>query len=745
MRTPRWLRTTAAISALGLTGMGVCVGTAQAAPGDQVSVAECTDPTALTFLNFNDFHGRIAAAYPDTVQFVGTIEELRAESGENSTVVASAGDNIGGSLFASAVAQDQPTLELLNALEIDTSAVGNHEFDKGYDDLTGRVADAADFSYLGANVYDESGEPALEEYEIVEKQGLRIGIIGAVTQETPNIVVPDGVEGLTFGDPVEAVNRVAEELKDGDESNGEADVIVAEYHEGGPSSSGSLDDQTSSRPAFANIVENTSELVQVLFTAHTHSSYVYDAPVPGSEATRPLIQSGSYAELVGHVGLEVDPETGETCTYTVQNEELTETSDEDLVAEYPRAAAAKEIVDDALAEADVIGQEVVGEATAPLARPGEYNEEEDDWDDDRTGESTITNLVANMFSDTLGERTGEKVIGVQNPGGTRADLCAPSGQPTNPCADEAFDITYADAASILPFANTLQTTTLTGAEFIEMLEQQWSTDADTGEPTGTFLRLGLSDGVAYTYDESRELGDRITSVTIDGEPIDPDAEYVVGSGNFLLAGGDNFHVFSGKEVADSGLVDLETWVGWIEDNSPLSPSFVKRGVEVSPTPAELVVGESTTLDVGNLDFSGGYPVLNETLVASVDGVEVGTAAVAGGTASITLNPGSDVPAGEQLLTLTGTETETQVHLPVTIVGESSPTPEPSDSASPSASPSGEPSDSPSGGSGDGDAGSGSGERPPLADTGAGAGLAGLLGAGALLSAGGAMLLRRRQG
>ncbi|MGY4719223.1 5'-nucleotidase C-terminal domain-containing protein [Naumannella huperziae] len=755
MHKSGWLRIAASVCAVGLIG-GAGASVAQAAPSEtpnpqeRAAAADCAAPAQLTLLNFNDFHGRIASSRPDTVQFFGTIEELRAEAGEENTIVAAAGDSIGGSLFASASQRDQPTIDAFNAAGVDTAAVGNHEFDKGFDDLTGRVIPAADFSYLGANVYDKGTEnPALEEYEIFERAGLRVAVIGAVTQETPDIVVKEGVADLDFGDPVAAVNRVADKLTDGDDANGEADVIVAEIHEGGPDGGGSLAENEQARPAFASLVQDLSPKVQAVFTAHTHQAYVFDGPVPGTDQTRPVTQAGSYAGLVTRVQLNVDPTTGETCSYTAENLELTDTPVDDLVAEYPRVAQVQQIVTDALAEAAEIGEEPIGKAAGALARPGRYDPAEGRYIDDRSGESTITNAVANMFSDELSERTGQTVIGVQNPGGTRADLCAPSGDQNNPCADEAFTITYGQAASILPFANTLMTTTLTGEQFKTMLEQQWSVDED-GNVTGSFLRLGLSDGVSYTYDESRELGDRITSITIDGKPIDPAGEYVVGSGNFLLGGGDNFHVFTETTPVDSGLVDLDAWVSWLRgtEDDPIAPSFVKRGLAVTPTPTELKVGEPTTIRVDQLDFTGGFPVQNTELIATIGDVEVGRAAVADGSvAALTLNLPASVPNGEQQLVLTAPDSGTTVSIPVTVsggsavtpTGEPSPTGEPTASPSPTATPGPTGTASPNPGPGDGD---GSGPRPPLADTGGPAGLIALIGLGAA-TAGIAMASRRR--
>ena len=328
----------------------------------------------LTMLNFNDFHGRIAAASPDTKQFFGTIEQQRSTAGEGNTLVMSAGDNVGASLFASSVQEDQPTIDVLNAADLDVSAVGNHEFDRGFADLdrpdharppTGR--------YLGANVYKKgTTTPALPTYAIIERGGLKIGVVGAVTQETSTLVSPAGISGIEFGDPVTAVNRVTKQLTDGKKSNGEADVVVAEYHEGAsktqldPTTGNqvvSLEDQLKASPVFAHIVNDTSPKVAAVFTAHTHQAYAYDAPVPGVPgATRPVTQSGSYAAFLTKVTLTVDTKTKAVLAHTQQNLAPTTVSDDDLAAAYPRVRRIAGIVDSALKQAD-------GSARSRSARP----------------------------------------------------------------------------------------------------------------------------------------------------------------------------------------------------------------------------------------------------------------------------------------------------------------------------------------------------------------------------------------
>ena len=195
-------------------------------------------------------------------------------------------------------------------MDLDASAVGNHEFDQGFADLADRVIGDprnAQWDYLGANVYQSDGTtPALPEYALYARDGLTVGVIGAVTQETPALVSPGGVAGLVFGDPVDAVNRVAAQLSDGNPANGEADVLVATYHEGAPTGEpATLESQVAASPVFAKIVNETSPLVDAIFTGHTHVPYAWEGPVPGQPGvTRPIVQTGSYGDRVGEVALD---------------------------------------------------------------------------------------------------------------------------------------------------------------------------------------------------------------------------------------------------------------------------------------------------------------------------------------------------------------------------------------------------------------------------------------------------------
>ncbi|GAA2175062.1 ExeM/NucH family extracellular endonuclease [Arthrobacter parietis] len=616
-----------------------------------LNLAPADTTTELNLMGINDFHGRIDS---NTVKFAGTIEELRAQYGEENSLFLSAGDNIGASLFASSVAQDQPTIDVLNALDLRASAVGNHEFDGGFADLAGRVADAAEFPYLGANVYQKgTTTPALQEYEIVNVGGIDVAIIGAVTQETPSLVSPDGVAALDFGDPVEAVNRVAQQIED----QGLADIIIAEYHEGagdGAVEGSTIEAEVAAGGAFADIVTGTSPLVDAIYTGHTHKQYAWDAPVPGAEGeTRPIIQTGSYGEFIGHITLTVDNATGEVKSYTAQNVARTATDPAALVATYPRVAEVKTIVDAALAEAAVIGNQPVGSVTADITTAFVNGKR-----DDRTSESTLGNLIADSLRDSLSsaERGGAE-IGVINPGGMRNELYY----------GEDGVITYAEANAVLPFLNNLWTVTLTGEQFITMLEQQWQPEGSSR----SFLALGLSDNVSYTYNPDLAAGSRITSVTIDGAPLDPAAEYRIGTFSFLAQGGDNFTVFQqGTDVRDSGLVDRDAWISYIEQNSPLSPSFDRRSVIVKNAPATVTAGDTVTFDVAKLNLTSlGSPINTSVSASFVDAAgkvtQLGTTPVTDGAAQVTVTVPAAAPGAGRIV-LVAKESGTTVTLPVTI-------------------------------------------------------------------------------
>src|SRR5699024_9137281 len=385
---------------------------ASASTGTDDAAAQAAEAgTQVQLLNITDFHGRISDA---GTQVASVVEEQRAAyEDKGGTGTLSAGDNIGASPYNSSSADDTPTLDVLNAIGVQASAVGNHEFDRGVDDLTGRVVDETDFPYLGANVYDRGSQnvaDGLEEYSIVDVGGVEVAVIGVVTKETASLVSPAGIEGVEFGDPTDAVNRVADEIEElpADE---QPDMTVVEAHLGA-SSTESLEDALASNAEFNKLVTEADASIDVLFTGHTHLPYSFEAPVPGEpDRTRPVLEADSYGEYVGQVQLTADGEGNWTTDATA----LIDTEDKSY--DSPVVDEVASIIDDADEAAKVPGSVVHGKITEDITRA------ETDGNEDRGAESTLGNLVADALKDGVEDsQLAEADFGITNPGGLRTDL-----------------------------------------------------------------------------------------------------------------------------------------------------------------------------------------------------------------------------------------------------------------------------------------------------------------------------------
>jgi 5'-nucleotidase len=639
--------------------LAVATATVLSAPLLAVSPAHAADPVTINLIDINDFHGRIDA---NTVKFAGTIEKLRAEAGAANTLFLSAGDNIGASLFASATLKDKPTLDVLNVLDLKTSTVGNHEFDQGSSDLLGRVTADSDFSYLGANVVDKAtGAPALKAFDTFSVSGLDVAVIGAVTEETPSLVSPAGIASLTFTDPVAAVNRTVDQLE---ASSNPPDVIVAAYHEGaggGIVEKTTLEQETAKAGAFADIVTKTDAAVDAIYTGHTHKEYAWDAPIPGvAGKTRPIVQTGSYGERIGQIKLTVDSANGDVISYTAGNVARTTDADAVLVSTYPRVAEVKKIVDAALANAAAVGNQPVGTQTADITRAFTGTTE------NRAAESTLSNLVAEAYRDSAAKTPAGADIGINNPGGLRADL--PFAKRTD--ADADGRILFGEALAVLTFNNGLSTVTLSGASLKKVLEEQWQTALPGAPaPSRPYLQLGLSKNMSYTFDAQRPQNDRITSITINGKRVTPTDSIKVAAPAFLTTGGDNFRSFAEGRSIDNGLIDYVAFNDYLAVKSPVSPDFSAHAVEVNGVKASYKPGSQVSVTLPKLDLtSSGSPknaAVTATLTYGGTSVDAGTFPVTAGSSTVSFTLPADA-VGDVTLTATASPSGTTVSIPLVV-------------------------------------------------------------------------------
>ena len=612
-------------------------------------------PVAIDILTVNDFHGRLEASSPAAGAAVlgGMVKSY--EAANPNTLFVSAGDSLGASTFTSFIQDDQPTLDALNSIGLDVSAIGNHELDKGQSDLDGRIIPASNFPWLSANAYDKTtGQPAYAQYTLKTFGSVTVGFIGATTEDMPALVTPAGIANLEFRDIPTEVNRVADQLSDGDEANGEADALVLLVHEGAADSTvaASIDDS-----AFGKIVNGVDANVDAIVSAHTHQVYDHDIAIPGTTKTRPVLQSGQYGEKYGHLALSIDPATGELLSITSEVRPL-------FGAFAPDPAVAT-IVSDAVALAKVKGSVPVGTITADLNRAKQTAGSEN-----RGGESTLGNFVADVQL-SAAKGAGAQ-IALMNPGGLRADLKY-AANPATP-GDGPGVVTYQEAAGVQPFANTLVTETLTAAQLKQVLEEQWQ-PAGASRP---FLKLGVSKSLSYSYDPSAAAGDRIDSIYVNGALVQPSDSFKVVVNSFLASGGDNFRTLAaGTNHADSGKIDLQSMVDYFVANPTESPDYAQRSVGVrlsAPDANGYSAGDTVTLGLSSLLFSNGGPATGTAIVSS-GGTVLGSAPIdpaivdltdEGGRASVSFTVPDGTPAGPLPLTIAVPETGTSIVVPIEV-------------------------------------------------------------------------------
>ena len=285
---------------------------------------------------------------------------LKALGSENlDTYVVSAGDLIGGSPLLSGLFHDEPTIEFMNSIGLDTIGVGNHEFDEGKAELLrmqygnrayigggpnggtsytparldgchpvdgcqdGTPFFGSTFQYLAANVIDTStGNPLLPSYRIVNTStGEKIAFIGETFKGTPLVVTPTGVAGLDFLDEADTVNALIPMLQ-----QRQVQTFVVLLHQGGfqnaPFSGGfqNVDNcENFTGAELVDIVNRLSPAVDVVVSAHTHAPYICTIN------NRLVTSASSFGRVITSIDLTIDRTTNDVVSATADNHVVTQT------------------------------------------------------------------------------------------------------------------------------------------------------------------------------------------------------------------------------------------------------------------------------------------------------------------------------------------------------------------------------------------------------------------------------------
>ncbi|MBE7183882.1 MAG: 5'-nucleotidase C-terminal domain-containing protein [Methylobacterium mesophilicum] len=499
----------------------------------------------LNILHINDWHSRIESnnKYESTcsaeeeaknacvggaARLVTAFNRERDKLKGQNVLALSAGDNFQGSLFYTTL-KGAAELEFLNKIRFDAMTVGNHEFDDGENALA-PFLDKVGFPVLGANVKADAQSrlgDRVKPSTVVEIGGQKIGIVGAVTNDTPHIASPG--PDLSFTDDAEAIKAEVARL----EAQG-VNKIVALTHVG----------YERDKAVIARIPG-----VDVVVGGHSHSLLSntdpkaegpYPTMVDGANSAKvPVVSAASYSKVLGEVKVVFD--------------------DNGVVKE----ASGDPIVLDSAIKPDEAVLARVKELGAPIEelKAKEVGETRDAIDGSRESCRARECAMGNLIADAMLDRTRNQgvTVAVQNGGGVRASI-------------DKGPVSMGEVLTVLPFQNTLATFQLGGADLVSSLEAGVSA---IEEGKGKFPQVA---GLRFKLDTSKAPnGGRVSAVEVqeggNWTPIDPARTYTIATNNFTRNGGDDYALFKTKarNVYDFGPGLEQVVADYLGANRPYEP------------------------------------------------------------------------------------------------------------------------------------------------------------------------------
>ena len=484
----------------------------------QPSIAAHDKVYEITILHTNDFHARFrpiskydnncsaknnakGKCFGGTARLITAIEDARSR--HSNTILLDGGDQFQGTLFYN-LYKGKVAAEMMNKLEYDGMAVGNHEFDDGPETLRAFM-DSVTFPVLmaNANVHMEPElKGTLQKSTTLYRNNQKIGLIGINTEKTAELSSPG--DNVIFTDAVAAVQAEVDFLTEA----GVNKIILMSH------SSYAIDKM---------IAANTTG-VDVIVGGHdnTYLSNVSDrakGPYPTVVNGTQIVQAYAYGKFLGELSVLFD-EAGNVIYAT--GEPITI---DGSVNENSQIVARLDELEEPI---NALKETIVGTVSSPL-----------------TGDRAVCRIqecdMGNMIADAMRGAVIDKgyTIALQNSGGIRASL-------------DAGEVTLGEIMTILPFQNTLSTFKVTGQQLLTAIENGVSEVEDNA---GRFPQVS---GMRYTFDLAKPANEgRVTSIEIDEDgswkPLDLNKIYGMVSNNFIRGGGDGYKVFrSASEIYDFG-------------------------------------------------------------------------------------------------------------------------------------------------------------------------------------------------
>jgi 2',3'-cyclic-nucleotide 2'-phosphodiesterase (5'-nucleotidase family)/predicted AlkP superfamily phosphohydrolase/phosphomutase len=513
----------------------------------------------ISIIGLNDYHGqleptnRLSDGLNTPVgggSFLATMFDEEAAALPGPTLLLSGGDNVGASPPNSLLLEDMPTIDVLNKWGVDATAYGNHEFDYGVERLL-RQQKRADFPFLATNIVEEAtGERPdwVTPSTVFRVNGVRIGVIGAGLESTPELVSAGATEGLEFLDEGPRIRAESRRL-----ARQGVDVQLVVIHEGtavGNNAIGTTPATTWDGPILGIADQLQDTTVDAMIVGHTHRiSNLMRGDILITEG----INAGTSYSVLQLMVRHGDVAWAGGATRVAKNLG---------VAQRPDVQA---IIDAANDETAVLRNQVIGTQANDITRaPTRLFESE----------------MGNMVTDAMRGKYPGVDAAFTNSGGLRQDLlCLP------PSAGEAAcEITWGEVFAVLPFGNRTVILTLTGSQLEEAFLNGFSPFCNPQIATGRFPQIS---GIRATFQCNGTTpvvtGMWRTPEGIGGPetPITPTDTVRLVTNDFMFTGGDGYTVFaSGTDVQQPGDDLLQVAIDYIAANSPVDP--VVEGRIVGP-------------------------------------------------------------------------------------------------------------------------------------------------------------------
>jgi 2',3'-cyclic-nucleotide 2'-phosphodiesterase (5'-nucleotidase family) len=507
--------------------------------------------TPVPIVGLNDFHGQLdptTRAYDNGLNarvgggsLLATMfdEELATLPGRG--LLLSGGDNVGASPPNSALLQDMPAIDVENAWGLDATAYGNHEFDYGRERLLAHQ-ERANFPFLATNIVRESSRrtpPWVTPSRVFRVNGVRVGVIGAALEETPELVSAGATRGLAF---LDEAPRIAAESRRLARRGVRVQVVVV--HEGTATGSNAVGN-TPAVPWDGPILQIADRLkhttVDAMVVGHTHR---ISNLMRGNILVTEGINAGASYSVLQLMVRRGDVVWAGGATRVAKT-----------LGVRPRADV-QGIIDAANAETAELRNQVIGTQANDILR-----------DPTRLNESEMGNLVA----DAMRARYPEVDAAYTNSGGLRADLvCSPPSAGEDPC-----EITWGEMFAVLPFGNRTVILTLTGDQLRQAFENGFSPVCDSSVATGRFPQIsGLRATFTCSGTTPQVTGMWKTPQGLGGlqTPIAAGDTVRIVTNDFMYTGGDGYTVFAeGTDVQQPGDDLMQVAVDHVGANSPVNP------------------------------------------------------------------------------------------------------------------------------------------------------------------------------